>query len=72
MDGWNTNVSSWDGLFFGAMLVSGSVLSIMDSSSFSLRISMNLFASLVPTHSLFGNFEAQMRPTVFDLCLFDT
>ena len=25
MDGWNTIVSFWDGLFSGAMLVSGSV-----------------------------------------------
>ena len=27
MDGWNTIVSFWDGLFSGAMLVSGSVYS---------------------------------------------
>jgi len=28
MDGWNTIVSFWDGLFSGAMLVSGSVYTI--------------------------------------------
>lgn len=54
------DVSSWDGLFLGAMLVWGSVFSIKDSSSFSLkRISMNLFTSLVPKHSfLFRKFRS--------------
>ena len=62
MDGWIRGcfLLGWP-IFWKELLVSGSVLSIMDSSSFSRRRrSMNLFASLVPKHSFFfiGKFRS--------------
>ena len=34
MDGWNTSVSFWDGLFSGAMLVSGRVFAFVENTFF--------------------------------------
>ena len=42
MDGWNTIVSFWDGLFSGAMLVLGSVV-VLTTGDFS-----NLLWEIVP------------------------
>ena len=42
MDGWNTIVSSWDGQFSGARLVSGSV-SFSLASKFSVFFNTNAF-----------------------------